>query len=56
MPDAPFTALRWEVADGVATITLDRPDALNSLEATLKRELLVALREAARDRPSGWSS
>jgi 2-(1,2-epoxy-1,2-dihydrophenyl)acetyl-CoA isomerase len=50
MPDAPFTALRWEVADGVATITLDRPDALNSLEATLKRELLVALREAARDR------
>lgn len=49
MPDAPFTALRWEVADGVATITLDRPDALNSLEATLKRELLVALREAARD-------
>jgi 2-(1,2-epoxy-1,2-dihydrophenyl)acetyl-CoA isomerase len=50
MPDAPFTALRWEVADGVATITLDRPDALNSLDATLKRELLVALREAARDR------
>lgn len=49
MPDAPYTALRWEVADGVATITLDRPDALNSLEATLKRELLVALREAARD-------
>ena len=50
MPDAPFTALRWAAADGVATITLDRPDALNSLEATLKRELLVALGEAARDR------
>jgi 2-(1,2-epoxy-1,2-dihydrophenyl)acetyl-CoA isomerase len=49
MPDAPFTALRWEVADGVATITLDRPDALNSLEATLKAELVGAFRQAARD-------
>jgi 2-(1,2-epoxy-1,2-dihydrophenyl)acetyl-CoA isomerase len=44
-----FGALRWEVADGVGTITLDRPAALNSLEATLKRELLAALREAGRD-------
>jgi 2-(1,2-epoxy-1,2-dihydrophenyl)acetyl-CoA isomerase len=43
-----FSALRWEVADGVGTITLDRSDALNSLEATLKAELLVALREAHR--------
>ena len=31
-----FEALRWEVDSGVATITLDRPAALNSLEATLK--------------------
>jgi 2-(1,2-epoxy-1,2-dihydrophenyl)acetyl-CoA isomerase len=49
MPAASFSVLRWEVADGVGTITLDRPDALNSLDATLKRELLAALREAARD-------
>ena len=49
MPEASFTALRWEVADGVGTITLDRPDALNSLDATLKRELLGVLREADRD-------
>lgn len=45
MPD-----VRSEVADGVATITLDRPDALNSLTIPMKRELLAALRAAGRDR------
>lgn len=44
-----FEALRWDVEAGIATITLDRPAALNSLEATLKRELLAAFREAGRD-------
>jgi 2-(1,2-epoxy-1,2-dihydrophenyl)acetyl-CoA isomerase len=44
-----FSTLQWAVRDGVGTITLDRPGALNSLEATLKAELPVALREAARD-------
>lgn len=44
-----FTSLRWELESGVATITLDRPAALNSLEATLKADLLGALREAGRD-------
>ena len=49
MAEVAFEALRWEVTDGVATITLDRPAALNSLEAGLKAELLRALRTAARD-------
>ena len=44
-----FTALRWEVAEAVGTITLDRPGALNSLDAALKRDLLAVLREADRD-------
>jgi 2-(1,2-epoxy-1,2-dihydrophenyl)acetyl-CoA isomerase len=44
-----WTALRYDVADAVATVTLDRPDALNALDATLKRELLAAVRSAARD-------
>ncbi|MGH2511238.1 MAG: enoyl-CoA hydratase-related protein [Candidatus Limnocylindrales bacterium] len=44
-----YTALRWAVSDGVGTISLDRPAALNSLEATLKVELLAALRAAGRD-------
>src|SRR3990172_6743602 len=35
---------------GVATITLDRPDALNAFDRTLKDEFLAALKRAARDR------
>ncbi len=50
MGDATPTSLRHEVADGIATITLDRPDARNALDATLKRELLAAIRTAGRDR------
>ena len=48
-PPPAFTALRYEVADAVATITLDRPAALNALTIPLKRELLTALRTVARD-------
>jgi 2-(1,2-epoxy-1,2-dihydrophenyl)acetyl-CoA isomerase len=44
-----FNDLRYEVTDRVATITLDRPDALNSLTVPLKRELLRAFQLAARD-------
>ena len=42
--------LRVEVADAVATLTLDRPDALNALTVPLKEELLAAFRSVARDR------
>jgi 2-(1,2-epoxy-1,2-dihydrophenyl)acetyl-CoA isomerase len=42
--------LRVEMDGPVATITLDRPDALNALTIPLKRELLRALRDAERDR------
>lgn len=36
-------------ADGVATVTLNRPGAMNSLDVATKEALLAALREAARD-------
>ena len=39
-PAAAFDHLRLEVADAVATITLDRPDALNALTVPMKAELL----------------
>jgi 2-(1,2-epoxy-1,2-dihydrophenyl)acetyl-CoA isomerase len=45
-----FTALRYEVADAIATITLDRPEALNALTIPLKAGLLAAFRAVARDR------
>lgn len=50
MAAAVFDDLRYEVVEAVATLTLDRPDALNALTIRLKHELLTALRVADRDR------
>ena len=41
--------LRVETADGIATVTLDRPDALNSLTVPLKEALIAAFAELASD-------
>jgi 2-(1,2-epoxy-1,2-dihydrophenyl)acetyl-CoA isomerase len=38
-----------EVADGVATITFNRPEAMNSLDVATKEALLVAVRQVAAD-------
>src|SRR5215470_523098 len=38
-----------EVADGVATVTFNRPEAMNSLDVATKEALLAALREVAED-------
>lgn len=46
--DAP--TVRLEAADGIATITLNRPDALNALTVPMKRDLLAAFRSVERDR------
>ncbi|MCC6433594.1 MAG: enoyl-CoA hydratase [Acidimicrobiales bacterium] len=41
--------VRFEVADRVATITLDRPEARNSLSSTMRRELPAAMARADAD-------
>ena len=41
--------IRVEVADGIATITLNRPDSLNALNSAMRRELLAAFRAIGRD-------
>jgi 2-(1,2-epoxy-1,2-dihydrophenyl)acetyl-CoA isomerase len=43
------TVLR-ETTEGILTLTLNRPDALNSFTVAMKEELLAALKEAARDK------
>ena len=44
-----FEKIRYDVADGVGTITLDDPDTRNSLSPQLLNELLEALRSARSD-------
>ena len=39
--------VRYDVQDHVATITLDRPDAMNSLDLATKEALLAAIQRAA---------
>jgi 2-(1,2-epoxy-1,2-dihydrophenyl)acetyl-CoA isomerase len=41
--------LRVETADGIATVTLDRPDALNSLTVPLKEALIATFSGLATD-------
>lgn len=40
MAGADLETIRYEVSDRIATITLDRPDALNALNAAMERELV----------------
>ncbi len=41
--------VRYDVNDGVATITLDRPEAMNGLDVATKQALLTAVQRAATD-------
>ena len=44
-----FETLRFEVADGVGTVTLARPDKLNALNTVMLEELLAVLDQADAD-------
>ena len=47
--ETPGSPVLYAVADGVATITLNRPDAMNSLDVATKEALLDAVTRAAED-------
>lgn len=49
MPAPEYETLLHQADAGVVTITLNRPEALNALSAVMRRELLAALKAAARD-------
>ena len=44
-----YTQIRYEVAAGIATITLERPDKLNAFTGTMMSELIAAFDEVDRD-------
>ena len=44
-----FETIRVEVSDGVATVTLNRPDRLNAINPVMLDELLAALEQADAD-------
>ncbi|HID32999.1 MAG TPA: 2-(1,2-epoxy-1,2-dihydrophenyl)acetyl-CoA isomerase, partial [Anaerolineae bacterium] len=50
MPSSPrFETILFDIAEGVATITLNRPDRLNALTTQMSKAMLAALKTCARD-------
>lgn len=42
MSDSPFTTILFDIADGIATLTLNRPDSLNSFNTVMHGEVRAA--------------
>ena len=44
-----FNEIRYEVKNGIATVTLNRPDQMNAMTATMRKALIKIFGEADRD-------
>src|SRR5712692_5283107 len=44
-----YETVLYAAADGIATVTLNRPDKLNAFNATMGREIVAAFRAADQD-------
>lgn len=49
MGSAPFTTIRYEVSEAVATLTFNRPEVFNAFNDLMSEEVLAALKQAAKD-------
>ncbi len=45
-----YETILYDAADGIATITLNRPDKMNAYTATMGREIVEAFQRADEDR------
>src|SRR3970282_72438 len=52
--DMADSTIRYEVADGVATITFNRPEVRNAFNDQMAEEMQTALRSAERDASARW--
>ena len=43
MPLPPMETLLYEVTDGIATVTLNRPEKMNTFTAKMRDELVLSL-------------
>lgn len=50
MPDTNYETIKYDVADHIATITLNRPEVFNAFNDPLSKELKDALKNASRDK------
>ena len=44
-----YETIRWEVSEGVATLTLNRPEVLNAITERILAELADAMKQAERE-------